>query len=48
MLQPCGPDTTILPLRHALSCRPEDVDLEGLFDLVAQLVTDLQTWPDEP
>lgn len=48
MLQPCGPDTTISLLRHILSCRPEDVDLELLFDLVAQLVADLQAWPLEP
>ena len=42
MLQPCDPDATILPLRHALSRRPEDVELDAVFDLVAQLVTDLQ------
>ena len=47
MLQPCDADTTIL-LRHALpGCRPEDVDLEILFDLVAQLVTDVRAWPHE-
>ena len=48
MLRPCDPDTTILLLRHALSFRPEDVHLEAVFDLVAQLATDLQAWPDAP
>ena len=48
MLQPCDPDTTILLLRHALSRRPEDVNLDAVFDLVAQLVIDLQAWPHEP
>jgi hypothetical protein len=48
MLQPCDPDTTILLLRHALSRQPEDVNLHAVFDLVAQLVTDLQAWPHEP
>ena len=47
MCQPCNPDTTILLLRHALRFRPEDVNLEAVFDLVAQLVTDLHAWPDE-
>lgn len=42
MLQPCDPDTTILLLRHALSSRPEDVSLEAIIDVVAQLATDLQ------
>ena len=45
MLQPCDPDTTISLLRHVLSSRPEDVNLELVFDLVAQLVTDLHAWP---
>ena len=48
MLQPCDPDTTILLLRHALSRQPEEVNLDAVFDLVAQLVTDLQAWPHEP
>ena len=48
MLQPCDPDTTILLLRQALTRRPEDVNLDAVFDLVAQLVTDLQAWPREP
>ena len=48
MLQPCDPDTTISLLRFILRRRPEDVDLEVLFDLVAQLVTDLQAWPHDP
>ena len=46
MLQPCDPDATISLLRHVLSSRPEDVNLEAVFDLVAQLVTDLQAWPE--
>ena len=48
MLQPCDPDTTIALLRHALSSRPDDVDLQLVIDLVAQLVTDPMAWPDEP
>jgi hypothetical protein len=48
MLQPCDPDTTISLLRYALNCRPKEVDLELVFELVAQLVTDLQAWPFEP
>jgi len=46
-LQPCDPDTTILLPRYALSRRPEEVNLEAVFDLVAQLVTNLQAWPHE-
>lgn len=45
MLQPCDPDTTISLLRHALSRQPEEVDLDAVFDLAAQLATDLQAWP---
>lgn len=48
MLQPCDPDTTVSLLRLVLGCKPEDVDLEILFDLVADLVTDLQAWPYDP
>ena len=45
LLQPCDPDATIGLLRHALHEKPEDVDLEVVFELVAQLVTDLRGWP---
>lgn len=48
MLQPCDPDATICLLRHALHEKPEDVDLEAVFELVAQLVTDLRGWSDPP
>ncbi|MEX2550781.1 MAG: hypothetical protein WD638_11170, partial [Nitriliruptoraceae bacterium] len=48
VLQPCDPDITILLLRHALNRRPEEVDLELFFELVAQLVTDLQGWTPPP
>lgn len=48
MLQPCDPDMTISLLRHALDCHPQGVDLECVFELVAQLVTDLQAEPVEP
>ena len=44
MLQPCDPDATIWLLRHALHEKPEDVDLEIVFELMAQLVTDLRRW----
>ena len=49
MLRPCDPDATIWLLRLALTEKPEDVDLELVFKLVAQLVTDLRGWvPDDP
>ncbi len=48
MTQPCDPDTTIWLLRHALEGPAEEVDLDLVFELVAQLVTDLQAWPHEP
>lgn len=48
VLQPCDPDVTIPLLRHALNGRPEEADLELVFELVAQLVTDLQGWPPPP
>ena len=48
MLQPCDPDTTIWLLRLALHEKPEDVDLEVVFELVAQLVTDLRGWSSPP
>ena len=48
MLQPCDPDVTIWLLRHALHGKPEDVDLEVVFELVAQLVTDLRGWSSPP
>lgn len=48
MLQPCDPDATMWLLRLALTEKPEDVDLGLVFELVAQLVTDLRAWPDEP
>jgi hypothetical protein len=41
MLRPCDPDATIELLRLALREKPEDVDLGHVFELVAQLVTDL-------
>lgn len=41
MLRPCDPDATIQLLRLTLTEKPEDVDLELVFELVAQLVTDL-------
>jgi hypothetical protein len=44
MLRPCDPDVTIWLLRPALTPKPEDVDLELVFELVAQLVTDLRGW----
>ena len=44
---PCDPDATSWLLRHALNCHPEDVDLDVVFELVAQLVTDLRAWPYE-
>jgi hypothetical protein len=48
MLRPCDPDVTIELLRFALSRKPEDVELGLVFDLVAQLVTDLRGWmPDD-
>jgi hypothetical protein len=48
MLRPCDPDATIELLRFALSHKPEDVKLGLVFDLVAQLVTDLRGWmPDD-
>jgi hypothetical protein len=48
MLRPCDPDATISLLRLALTEKPEDVDLELVFELVAQLVTDLRGWvPDD-
>jgi hypothetical protein len=43
----CDPEVTIGLLRMALTPKPEDVDLELVFELVAQLVTDLRGWvPD--
>ena len=48
MLQPCDPDATMWLLRHALAANPEEVDLELVIELVAQLVTDLRAWPHEP
>jgi hypothetical protein len=48
VLRPCDPDATIQLLRLALSPKPEDVKLELVFDLLAQLVTDLRGWdPDD-
>jgi hypothetical protein len=48
MLRPCDPDATIELLRLALARKPEDVKLELVFDLVAQLVTDVRGWmPDD-
>jgi hypothetical protein len=38
------PDATIWLLRLAVAEKPEDVDLELVFALVAQLVTDLRGW----
>lgn len=34
MLRPCNPDATVLLLWLALAERPEDVDLELVFELV--------------
>jgi hypothetical protein len=48
VLQPCDPDATIWLLRQALLEKPEDVDLEVVFELVAQLVTDLRGWASPP
>ena len=42
MLEPCDPNATIWLLRRALDESPEDVNLDHVFDLVAQLVTDFQ------
>jgi hypothetical protein len=42
VLRPCDPDAAIELLRLALAERPEDVDLELVFELAAQLVTDLR------
>lgn len=47
MLRPCDPDATISLLRLVLAEKPEDVDLELVFELVAQLVTDLRGWVPE-
>jgi hypothetical protein len=47
MLRPCNPDATIQLLRLVLTSKPEDVELELVFDLVAQLVTDLRGWVPE-
>ena len=48
MLEPCDPDATIWLLRHALNERPEDVNLGLVFELIAQLVTDLRGWSPPP
>ena len=50
VLQPCDPDATLWLLRHVLDVKPEDADLEIVFELVAQLVTDLRGWssPTDP
>jgi hypothetical protein len=48
MLQPCDPDLTISLLRYALDCQPQEVDLECVFELVAQLVTELLAESFEP
>ena len=50
MLQACDPDATIWMLRHALHEKPEDAKLGLVFELVAQLVTDLRGWspPTDP
>jgi hypothetical protein len=47
MLRPCDPDVTVQLLRFALARKPEEVELELVFDLVAQLVTDLRGWVPE-
>jgi hypothetical protein len=47
VLRPCDPDVAIQLLRLALSRRPEDGELELVFNLVAQLVTDLRVWVPE-
>jgi hypothetical protein len=44
VLRPCDPDATLWLLRYALDRSPEDVDLSLVFELVAQLVTDLRGW----
>jgi hypothetical protein len=43
-LRPRGPDLTIWLLRLVLETKPEDVDLEVVFELVAQFVTDVCGW----
>ena len=48
MLQPCDPDATIWLHRQALVEKPEEVDLEVVFELVTQLVTDLRGWSFPP
>ena len=48
MLRPCDPDAAMWLLRHAHAANPEDVSLELVFELAAQLVTDLRAWPYEP
>lgn len=48
MLQPCDPDVTVQLVRRALNGEPDDVDLELVFELVAQLVADLRGWPLPP
>ena len=48
VLQPCDPDITIQLMRHALNGRPEEVDLDIVCELVAQLVADLQGWTPPP
>jgi hypothetical protein len=40
----CSPETTIAFLRLALEKKPEDVDLDFVIELVADLVTDVRGW----
>lgn len=47
MPQPWDPDATIWLSRHDPNCRPEDADLDLVFGLVAQLITDLHAWSYE-
>jgi hypothetical protein len=44
MLRACDLGSTIWLLRLALDSKPEGVDLEVVFELVAQLVTDVRGW----
>jgi hypothetical protein len=43
-LRPCDPAATLWLLRLALEGSPDEVDLPLVFELVAQLVTDVRGW----
>lgn len=43
-MSPCDPETTLWLLRCAVDRPAEDVDLDLVIELVAQLATDLRGW----